>query len=59
FRTWPEACQILSPIFLHHRINPPRREGSWVMSRHRSLSDDKAELTVLRLGSESVVVFAI
>ena len=38
---------------------PPRREGSWVMSRHCPLGSDKAELTVLRLGSESVVVFAI
>ena len=59
FRTRPEAYLVLSPIFLHHLINPPRREGSWVMSRHSPLGSDKAELTVLRLGSESVVVFAI
>ena len=32
--------------------------GGWEMSRHPAWQGDEAELTVLRLGSESVVVFA-
>jgi len=55
---WHEAFHILSPIFLHHRFDEPRRDGRRVMSRQRPLGIDKAELTVLQLGSESVVVFA-
>ena len=32
--------------------------GGWEMSRHPAWQGDEAELTVLRLGSESVVSFA-
>ena len=58
FRLRPEAYLKLSPILLHHLIGTLRSHSIRVMSRPRNFCRIKLESTILRLSSESVIIFA-
>ena len=58
FRLRPEAYLKLSPILLHHLIGTLRSHSIRVMSRPRNFAGIKLESTILRLSSESVIIFA-
>ena len=58
FRLRPEAYLKLSPILLHHLIGTLRSHSIRVMSRPATFAGIKLESTILRLSSESVIIFA-